>query len=75
MLVLSRRVGERIRIKTPDGTVIWVLLVELDRNVARIGVEAPRSVEIDRENIARQKALDAHTAQERLSPNPLTREE
>ena len=47
MLILNRRVGERIRIG--DDVVITVL--EVGRNQVKIGVEAPRSVSVHRGEI------------------------
>lgn len=49
MLVLTRRVGERIRI----GPDTWVTLVEVSRGDrrARIGIEAPRNVPVMREEL------------------------
>lgn len=54
MLILMRRVGESIHI----GGNIVVTLLGLDRNRARIGIEAPRSVPVDREEIAQKKAQE-----------------
>lgn len=48
MLVLSRRVNERIVIG--DDVVVTVLEVRSD-NTVRIGIEAPRGVRIQREEI------------------------
>ena len=47
MLVLSRRVGQKIRI----GTSIVVTLLKVDRNKARIGVEAPADVPVYRQEL------------------------
>ena len=55
MLVLMRRQGESIHI----GPNIVVTLVALERNRARIGIEAPREVTIDREEIAEKKRLES----------------
>ncbi len=51
MLILMRRAGESIHI----GQDIVVTLISLDRNRARIGVQAPRDVAVDREEIAERK--------------------
>jgi len=51
MLILMRRPGESIHI----GTNIVVTLVSLERNRARIGVDAPREITVDREEIAELK--------------------
>ena len=47
MLVLARRVGEKIRI----GNSILVTLLEVGRNKARIGVEAPAHVRVLRQEL------------------------
>lgn len=47
MLVLSRKLGEKIMI----GDNIVVTIVKIDRNQIRIGIEAPGEVPIYREEI------------------------
>ena len=47
MLVLSRKLGERIYIN--DNIVISI--VEIDRGKVRLGIEAPKDVEILREEL------------------------
>jgi carbon storage regulator len=47
MLVLTRRVGQQIRI----GTSIVVTLLKVESNRARIGVEAPRDVPVFRQEL------------------------
>lgn len=49
MLNLWRGVGERVRIETPTGEVIWLLVCDLQSHRVQIGVEADRAVRIDRE--------------------------
>ena len=51
MLILMRRARESIHI----GRNIVVTLVSLERNRARIGIQAPRDVPVDREEIALKK--------------------
>jgi sRNA-binding carbon storage regulator CsrA len=52
MLVISRKKRERVRIAVPDGPVIWVTLCDSRRNDrAQLGFEAPRGVQIDREEL------------------------
>ena len=60
MLVLMRRPGESINI----GPNIVVTLVALERNRARIGIEAPRDITIDREEIAEKKRLESLIGQD-----------
>jgi carbon storage regulator CsrA len=50
-----RRSGEEVVITLEDGRKIVVLLVNIDRNRARIGIEAPRSIEVDRREIWQRK--------------------
>ncbi len=47
MLVLSRRVGQQIRI----GKSVVVTLLKVDRNKARIGVEAPPGIPVFRQEL------------------------
>ena len=50
MLVLSRREGEAIILETSDGP-IRVTLTEYNGQQTRVGVEAPKSVKILREEL------------------------
>ena len=47
MLVLSRKIGERIVI----GENIVITVVDIDRGKIRLGIEAPRDVPIYREEL------------------------
>ncbi len=47
MLVLTRRLGEAITI----GDNIKIVIVDLDASQVKIGIEAPRSVEVYREEL------------------------
>ena len=47
MLVLTRKVGEQIKI----GDGIVVSIVEVDRGNVRLGIEAPRHISILRQEI------------------------
>ena len=53
MLVLSRRIGDKILI----GDDITVLVIEVDKDRCRLGFTAPRSVSIDREEVRRERAI------------------
>ena len=59
MLVLSRKVGQQIRI----GKSVVVTLLKVERNKARIGVDAPAGIPV-----YRQELLDF----DRARPTPLT---
>ncbi len=50
MLVLSRKVGERIHI----GEDICITVVDIDRNKVRLGIDAPKEVEIVRSELLRE---------------------
>jgi len=58
MLILTRRVGERIVIN--DEIVITI--VEAGRDSVRIGVEAPRSVTVHRHEVWEQIASENEAA-------------
>jgi len=47
MLVLSRRIGEHLVI----GDDIRVTVVAINRDTVRIGIEAPPSIRVDRQEI------------------------
>ncbi len=47
MLVLTRRIGEKLVIA--DDIVVTIVAIE--GNKARVGIDAPRSVRVDREEI------------------------
>lgn len=49
MLVLTRRPGERIQIRTPGGEEIWIHIFDIRINKVRIGFEADPTVKIQRE--------------------------
>jgi len=51
MLVLTRRVGEVLRI----GDTIEVTVMGVKGNQVRIGINAPRNVTVDREEVAERK--------------------
>lgn len=53
MLVLTRRVGEKLII----GDNITVTMLGVKSNQVRIGIDAPRDVRVDREEIY-QRILD-----------------
>jgi carbon storage regulator CsrA len=59
MLVISRKQNERIRIVVPDGPTIWLTLCSHQGNKARIGIDAPPSVKIDREELLIRTAWGA----------------
>jgi carbon storage regulator len=56
MLVLTRKEGQRIEIKTEGGARIVVTLLEANHMKARIGIEAPREVAILRDDAKKREA-------------------
>lgn len=62
MLVLARRLGERVVVTMPDGRLVRVLLVDVDRGKVRLGFDAPPDVLVDREEVhARREAAKEAT--------------
>jgi|DEB3_MinimDraft_2_1074329.scaffolds.fasta_scaffold05960_3 carbon storage regulator len=57
MLVLSREIGERVRV----GRDVIVTLVAIRGNKVRLGFDAPSSVQIDREEVY-LKLAQAHSS-------------
>jgi len=47
MLVLSRKIGEEIKI----GNLITVTILGYDRGVVRLGIQAPRDIQVHRKEI------------------------
>ena len=54
MLILSRKVGEKIII----GDSIEVVVSEIKGGQVRIGISAPKSIAVDREEIRDRKASE-----------------
>lgn len=54
MLVLSRRIGESIRI----SDTIEVMVVDIRGDKCRLGVSAPREVPVDRQEIFEAKLAE-----------------
>lgn len=51
MLVISRRVGERVKI----GPNIWVMVTRIEEGAVRIAIDAPRHMTIAREELLVRK--------------------
>ena len=56
MLVLSRKIGDIIRMTTPTGQTIDVQVMRFGPGSVRLGITADRSVQIDRLEVAVRKA-------------------
>ena len=59
MLVLGRKVDERLRLTLPDGSVIWVMVCKVSGDGVRVGIDAPPDVRIEREEIITDGSHDA----------------
>jgi len=55
VLILTRRINEKIVIQTKSGEVIEVFPLGVNGSQVKIGVEASRDTAIDREEIAQRK--------------------
>ena len=51
MLILTRHIGEKVKI----GDDVTLTVVDLRGNQVRIGIQAPRDIEVDREEIRKRK--------------------
>jgi carbon storage regulator CsrA len=64
MLILSRKKGERIRVRIPGGfqsdfgTDCWMTVVSIDEDRVRLGLEGPQEIRFDREEVAKQRAKE-----------------
>lgn len=67
MLILTRKSGEAIRI----GDQVTLKIIEIRGNQVRLGVEAPRDLEVHREEIY---ALIQRRAEAQPDPEPTTGE-
>jgi carbon storage regulator len=66
MLVLSRKVGERILV----GNDVWVMVCAIDRGKVRLGIDAPRGTEIQREeNLTPDRRQGATARRETVRPD------
>ena len=54
MLILTRRAGESIRI----GADVEVKVMQVNGSQVRIGITAPKTMMVDREEIAERKAAE-----------------
>ncbi len=66
MLVLSRKLGEKIYI----GENICITVVDIDRGKIRLGIEAPRDVPIYRQELLPLKANADGTVTPQITPAP-----
>ncbi|MGE3806427.1 MAG: carbon storage regulator [Gemmataceae bacterium] len=64
MLVLTRKLGEKIRI----GQDICITVVDVERGKIRLGIEAPREVPIYRQELLMVKPTGTETHTPTVSP-------
>ncbi|HMK85543.1 MAG TPA: carbon storage regulator CsrA [Steroidobacteraceae bacterium] len=57
MLILTRRAGEALRI----GRDVEVRVMQVNGSQVRLGIEAPRNIAVDREEIAERKRREQET--------------
>ena len=69
MLVLSRKVGERILV----GENVMITVVRIGPNNVRIGIEAPRELNIVREELCLEMPACANSAETGRSTPPTDR--
>ncbi len=67
MLILTRRVGESLKI----GDEIKITLLGIKGNQVRIGIDAPREVEVHREEIYDKIKRETRKANKRIPDNLL----
>lgn len=67
MLILSRHAGESIQI----GDSVTVVVLGIKGNQVRLGIEAPRGVIVDREEIHQRRMADAQPAPAAVDPRDL----
>lgn len=63
MLVLARKVDQRVRVRIPvgDGFVdVWVVVVEINPGRVKIGFDAPGDVGVAREEIIGHENTGGH---------------
>ncbi|HEX4152051.1 MAG TPA: carbon storage regulator CsrA [Steroidobacteraceae bacterium] len=70
MLILTRRAGEALRI----GDDIEVTVMAVNGSQVRIGINAPRDVAVDREEIAERKRRDRAAGAAPNTAGPNTRD-
>lgn len=59
MLILTRKLSEKVIITLPDRRTVEVVLVDVDRNKVRLGFVGPDDVLIYREEVQRRIAAEA----------------
>lgn len=63
MLILIRRMGEEIYI---DKGRIKVLLISENEGLVKLGIDAPKHVDVERKEVFIQKAMEQHALAQKL---------
>ncbi|HIH8949640.1 carbon storage regulator [Legionella waltersii] len=63
MLILIRRMGEEIYI---DKGKIKVLLISENEGLIKLGIDAPKHVDVERKEVFIQKAMEQHALAQKL---------
>jgi carbon storage regulator CsrA len=58
MLILTRRPNETLVFRTASGEIIKATVLGVHSNQVRIGVDAPKSISVDREEIYLKKEAE-----------------
>lgn len=60
MLILTRRPVETIDLTLEDGRRIEISVLGVNGNQVRIGIEAPKTIIVDRHEITKRKWAETH---------------
>lgn len=71
MLMLKRKLDERIVITLPDKRRITILVAEVERGAVRFGIDAPKDVRVDREEVDERRQADLFRGQQGDSASKL----
>lgn len=59
MLALTRRIGESVILTLPDGRRVEVTITDKSAGQVRLGIEAPKDVRIDRDEVFQRREKEA----------------
>lgn len=57
MLIVTRRTGQTLDITLEDGRVITIAQLGVKGNQVRYGIDAPRTILVDRHEVTERKAI------------------
>lgn len=66
MLVISRKCEERIVLELEDGRIIDLVITEIRGDKVRLGIDAPRTIRINRKELIWQPTPEAQTQEGEL---------